>query len=108
MKTIAKLAVALALVAGFTATAVAADETITGKLMCAKCTLKKANQEQCQDVLVTADAAGKTTEYYVEKNDVAKAFGHTCKGDKPAVVTGAVSEKDGKKWIAASKMDALK
>ena len=107
MKTIAKLAVALALVAGITATAVA-DETITGKLMCAKCSLKKAGQEQCQDVLVAADAAGKTTEYYVEKNDVAKAFGHTCKGEKPAVVTGAVSEKDGKKWIAASKMDAPK
>ena len=88
MKTIAKLAVALALVAGVTAaTAVAAEETVTGKVMCAKCTLKKAGQEQCQDVLVATDAAGKTTEYYVEKNDVAKAFGHTCKGDKPAAVT---------------------
>ena len=105
MKTIAKLAVALALVVGFVSTAVA-DETVTGKLTCAKCSLKKA--DQCQDVLITTDAAGKTTEYYVEKNDVAKAFGHTCKGEKPATVTGAVSEKDGKKWIAATKMEAPK
>jgi hypothetical protein len=105
MKTIAKLAVALALVVGFVSTAVA-DETVTGKLTCAKCSLKKA--DQCQDVLITTDAAGKTTEYYVEKNDVAKAYGHTCKGEKPATVTGAVSEKDGKKWIAATKMEAPK
>ena len=109
MKTIAKLAVALALVAGYAATAVAAEETITGKLMCAKCTLKKADaRTSARTCWSPLDAAGKTTEYYVEKNDVAKAFGHTCKGDKPAVVTGAVSEKDGKKWIAASKMDAPK
>ena len=107
MKTIAKLVVALALVAGFVSTAVA-DETVTGKLMCAKCSLKKAGQDKCQDVLITTDAAGKTTEYYVEKNDVAKTFGHTCQGEKPATVTGAVSEKDGKKWIAATKMEAPK
>ena len=104
MKTIARLAVALALVAGFVSTAVA-DETVTGKLMCAKCSLKKADQDKCQDVLVTTDAAGKTAEYYVEKNDVAKAFGHTCQGEKAASVTGTVSEKDGKKWIAASKIE---
>jgi len=107
MKTIAKLAVALALVVGFVSTAVA-EETVTGNLMCAKCTLKKADQDKCQDVLVSKDSAGKVTEYYVEKNDVAKAYGHTCKGEKPAAVTGTVSEKDGKKWIAATKMEAPK
>src|SRR5262245_40981915 len=107
MKTIVKLAVALALVAGFVSTAVA-DETVTGKLMCAKCSLKKAGQDKCQDVLITTDAAGKTTEYYVEKNDVAKTFGHTCQGEKPASVTGASGKKDCKKWIAATKMEAPK
>jgi hypothetical protein len=108
MKTIAKLSIALALLAGYAVTAAAAEETISGKLMCAKCTLKKADATQCQDVLVAQDSAGKATEYYVEKNDVAKAYGHTCKGEKPAVVTGTVSEKDGKKWIAASKMEPPK
>jgi hypothetical protein len=109
MKTIAKLCLALTLVVGIVAVAAAGDETtVSGKVMCAKCSLKKADAKDCQDVLVTKDAAGKVTEYYVEKNDVAKAFGHTCQGEKPAVATGAVTEKDGKKWISATKMEAPK
>jgi len=105
MKTIAKLGVAVALVAGLVAGATAGDEvTVTGNIMCAKCTLKKADAKECQDVLVVkgGDKAG---EYYVEKNEVAKTFGHTCSGEKPAVVTGKVTEKDGKKWITATKME---
>jgi len=98
MKTIAKLAVALALVVGFVSTAVA-DETVTGKLTCAKCSLKKA--DQYQNVLITTDAANKTTEYYVEKNDVAKAYGHTCKGEKPATVTGARAGRATPRWPRA-------
>jgi hypothetical protein len=108
MKTIAKLGLALALVLGLVAAATAGDEvTLTGKVMCAKCSLKKADATKCQDVLVVADGdhAG---EYYVEKNDVAKQFGHVCKSEKAATVTGTVSEKDGKKWIAASKMEEKK
>jgi Family of unknown function (DUF6370) len=86
--------------------ATAAAETVSGKIMCAKCTLKKADADKCQDTLVVKDAAGNATEYYIEKNDVAKAYGHTCKGEKPAVVTGTVTEKDGKKWISPTKMEA--
>jgi len=106
MKTIVKLGFALALVVGFVATAGAGEETVSGNVMCAKCTLKKADAKECQDVLVTKDAAGKVSEYYIEKNEVAKAYGHTCQGEKPAVVTGTVTEKDGKKWISATKMEA--
>ena len=108
MKTIAKLGLAVALVVGFVAAASAAEETLNGKIMCAKCSLKKADADKCQDVLVTKDAAGNVSELYIEKNDVAKAYGHTCQGEKPAVVTGTVTEKDGKKWIAATKMEAPK
>jgi hypothetical protein len=108
MKTIAKLALAVALVVGLVAVATAGDETtVTGKIMCAKCALKKADAKECQDVLVVKDG-DKTAEYYVEKNEVAKAFGHTCQGEKAAVVTGKVTEKDGKKWISATKMEEKK
>jgi len=108
MKTLAKFGLALALVAGLVAAAYAGEETtVTGKVMCAKCTLKKADATKCQDVLVVKDG-DKTAEYYVVKNAVAEKFGHTCSGEKAAVVTGTVSEKDGKKWIAPSKMEAPK
>ena len=108
MKTIAKLGLALALVVGLVAGANAGDDTtMTGNIVCAKCTLKKADAKECQDVLVVK-AGDKTSEYYVEKNDVATAFGHVCNGEKPAVVTGKVSEKDGKSWISATKMEAPK
>ena len=107
MKTILKAGLALALVVGLVAPATAGDETLTGKVMCAKCTLKKADAKECQDVLVVK-TGDKTAEYYIEKNDVAKAFGHQCSGEKPAVVTGKVTEKDGKKWISAAKMEEPK
>ena len=106
MKTILKVGLALALVIGLVAPAVA-DETFTGKIMCAKCALKKADAKECQDVLVVK-TGDKAAEYYVEKNDVAKTFGHVCGGEKPAVVTGKVTEKDGKKWISATKMEEKK
>ncbi len=108
LKTIAKLGLAVALAVGFTAAASAGEETLTGKIMCAKCSLKKADAKECQDVLIVKDTAGKVSEYYIEKNEVAKAYGHTCQGEKPAVATGTVTEKDGKKWIAATKMEAPK
>ncbi len=108
MKTLAKLGLSLALVLGLAAAGSAAEETtLTGKVMCAHCNLKKAGVTGCQDVLVVKDG-DKTTEYYVEKNAVAQKFGHVCSGEKPAVVTGTVTEKDGQKWIAPSKMEAAK
>jgi hypothetical protein len=109
MKQIAKLGVALALALGLVAAVTAGDEmTLSGKVMCAKCTLKKADATKCQDVLVVTDSAGKTTEYYVEKTPATQKFGHVCKSEKAATVTGAVTEKDGKKWISPSKMEETK
>lgn len=104
MRTLLKASLALALVVGLVASASAGEEkTLSGKVVCAKCTLKKADATKCQDVLVVEGA-----EYYVEKNAVSEKFGHVCSSSKAAVVTGAVSEKDGKKWIAPSKMEETK
>jgi hypothetical protein len=103
-----RLFVAIALVAalGLATAAIAADMTLSGKIACAKCTLKKADAKECADVLVVAGEKGATTDYYIVKNAVSEKFGHQCKGEKAATVTGEVSEKDGKKWIPPSKMDA--
>ena len=105
-----KLFVALTLVAalGLASAAFASDVTVSGKIACAKCTLKKADAKECQDVLVVAGEKGATTDYYLVKNPVLEKFGHTCTGEKAATVTGSVSEKDGKKWLTPSKMDAKK
>jgi hypothetical protein len=109
MKAIVTVCLALVFVLGMAASAMAADPvTLTGKVMCAKCTLKKADAKECQDVLVVKDAKGTTAEYYLVKNAVQEKFGHVCTGEKPATVTGTVTEKDGKKWLEATKMDEVK
>jgi hypothetical protein len=84
-----------------------AEVTLTGEVQCAMCILKKADAKACQDVLVVADKAGKT-EYYLVKNAASERFGMSCAKPRPAVATGTVSEKDGKKWLAASKLEAVK
>jgi uncharacterized protein DUF6370 len=102
-----KLGLAVALMLAFVATtARAADEvTVNGTIVCAKCKLKKADASKCQDVLVATDAQGATTEYYIAKNDTSEKAGHACTTETKASVTGTVSEKDGKKWITASKIE---
>ena len=81
--------------------------TVEGKITCAKCSLHAEDAKECQNVLVV-DQGGTATQYYVVKNDVSEEYGHACKGEKAAVVTGTVAEKDGKKWITATKMEAPK
>lgn len=83
----------------------AAEETYSGSLMCAMCTLKKADAHECQDVLVVTEANGVKTEYYITKNDVAAKAGEACTAEIKATVTGTVSEKDGRKWLTASKIE---
>ena len=108
MKRIAVSLLALALVLGLSAVALASnarDVTLTGKIACAKCTLKLEGATACQDVLVVAGKdGGAPTYYYFAKTEALDAFGHACKGEKSVVVTGVVAEKDGKQWIAASKI----
>jgi hypothetical protein len=105
-KAFALLILALGLTIGSSGVAKAGDEvTVSGNVACAHCTLKREGVTACQDVLVSKDAQGSTTDYYITKNDVAKKFGHVCQGETPATVTGTVAEKDGKKWITPSKME---
>ena len=83
----------------------AADKevTITGDGKCAKCALKET--DSCQNV-IQAKEDGKTVNYYLAKNDVAKDFhSNICKETKKVKATGTVKEVDGKKEFTASKIE---
>ena len=100
MKTTQIIAAAIASLA-FTAGAFAKDVTVTGEGKCAKCALKKA--DTCQNVVEVKDG-DKTTTYYLT-GDVSKGFHkNLCSATAKVTVSGAVSEKDGKKEIAVSKI----
>ena len=81
--------------------------TITGNMVCAKCTLHETTS--CQNVVqVTKD--GKTVNYYLVQNDASKAaHGAICGGDPEKVtVTGTVEEKDGKQLVTPTKIEPIK
>lgn len=84
------------------------EVTLSGKIACGMCTLKLEGQSECQDVLVVEGDDGKPAYYYLAGNEVLDAFGHSCKGEKSATVVGTVTEKDGKQWINASRIEERK
>jgi hypothetical protein len=76
-------------------------------MICAKCILKEAGLEKCQNVLVV-ETDGEKTHYYLAENEANKEFGDVCKAAKQVRVTGSMSEKDGKMWIAATEIVPVK
>jgi hypothetical protein len=105
MKMLTRIAVAAILIVAIAAPAMALDETYSGSLMCAKCTLNKPDAHECQDVLIVTDDKGVKTEYYITKNDVAQKAGEACTAEVKATVTGTVSQQDGKTWLTPSKIE---
>ena len=108
-----KLKLMIALLAGLAltgvTTALAADEvTITGNMVCGKCTLHETSA--CQNVVQVTGTDGKTVNYYLKQNDVSKAaHDPICGGGSEKVtVTGTVTEKDGKKTLTPTKIDVVK
>ena len=108
-KYITVLLAGIALVGAITVV-LAADSkeiTITGNMVCGKCSLHET--KSCQNVVqVTLD--GKTVNYYLKQNDVSKAaHDPVCGGSSEKVaVTGTVKEKDGKKVLTPTKIDVVK
>jgi type 1 fimbria pilin len=104
-KVVSTAAVLLALV--YCAVAGVADVSVTleGNIVCAKCTLKVEGVDKCQSVLLVKNAARTDTQYWLARNAVAEAFGDVCTDIKPVTVTGSIEEKDGRKWIVATKID---
>src|SRR5579871_2434097 len=84
----------------------AADEvTLDGKVCCAKCELGK--EKACATVVVVKKG-DKEELYYFDKDSEKKFHKEYCQGSSDAKVVGKVTEKDGKKWLAVSKIDAKK
>jgi type 1 fimbria pilin len=85
----------------------AKEVTITGKAVCAKCTLHEG--DKCQTV-IQAEVDGKTVNYYLTENDVSKAFHkNICSGPGEQVTaTGTVKEKKGKEMLTVSKIEPVK
>ena len=110
-----KMKLTLALLAGLafagaTMTARAADSTettITGNMVCGKCTLHFT--DKCQNVVQVTEN-GATVNYFLKQNEVSKAQHEAvCHGDSEKVtVTGTVKEKDGKKIMTPTKIDVIK
>jgi hypothetical protein len=99
------LVAVLALIAAGTAGWAGDEVTLKGNIVCAKCTLKKADAKECQNVLLAKGTDGKDVEYYLARSEAADAVGEVCTANKPATVTGTVTEKDGRKWLTASKVE---
>ena len=110
-----KLKLTIALLAGLafagaTLTALADDAkevSITGNMVCGKCTLHLT--EKCQNVVQVTEN-GETVNYYLKQNDVSKKeHSAVCHGDTEKVtVIGNLTEKDGKKILTPIKIDVVK
>jgi len=98
MKTLQLLALSLAFALP------AFGEELQGEATCAKCNLKTA--DKCT-LALTVEKDGKKETILAEQNDVAKGFHkQICQDTKTVKVEGTVTEKDGKKVIALTKIEA--
>lgn len=85
----------------------AAATKIEGEATCAKCTLKTA--DSCQAAITVTGADGKKEVILADKNDAAKAFHKTiCQDTVKVTAEGVITEKDGKKTIALTKITEAK
>jgi hypothetical protein len=77
------------------------EVTLKGDVTCAMCELKKTSK--CNAVLIVKD--GDKEELYFFDADSQKKHGdECCKERKKATIVGTVKEKDGKKWVAVTKI----
>ncbi|HTX21240.1 MAG TPA: DUF6370 family protein [Candidatus Aquilonibacter sp.] len=80
------------------------EVTITGSMVCGKCTLHLT--KECQDV-VQVEKDGKTVNYFLTPNDVSNnAHEPICDpgNSEKVTVTGTVAEKDGKEVMTPTKI----
>jgi hypothetical protein len=102
MKMAVKMALSLAVVLGFLTLALAEDkkkeEVLKGTITCGKCDLKLV--KKCNTVIKVKD-----TVYWFDAESNKKYHKDTCTEAKEGTVKGTVSEKGGKKYVHASKVE---
>jgi hypothetical protein len=77
---------------------------LKGTIVCARCALKETTK--CANAIVVKDGAKEVTYYFKDKGNKESYHEEVCGGArKQGMVTGTVSEKDGKKWIIPSKVE---
>jgi hypothetical protein len=84
------------------------DVKLTGTLMCGKCSLKLTTR--CSNVLQVKEG-DKTVNYFIDDKGNGEPYHEGVCGDgkiQGVVVAGTVTEKDGKKWVKATKVELPK
>ncbi len=106
MKQIACLLMLAFLVTGAVVAGEGEAVTLEGKVLCAKCAFQEEGREKCQNVLVVEED-GKTAHYYLTATEANEGFGDVGMKSPTVRVTGTVSEKDGKTWMDATKIEPV-
>lgn len=83
---------------GLSLSAAEGEKTYQGEMSCAKCNLGTA--DTCEDVLKVGEVV-----YLVEEKGNRKTSEHVCDGTSQAKITGKVEDRDGKKYLVASKIE---
>ena len=106
-----RLVAAMMLVVGLAVAASAARAeapkdtvSLAGDIVCAKCTLKVAGLDHCQNVLLVGDGA-QQKQLWLVANEVSAAFGEVCTARRPVSVTGTVESRDGKQWLTPTRIE---
>lgn len=105
MRVLLSLACALGLVTLGWADDEKKEVTLKGDVTCAKCELKKT--DKCNAVVIVKDG-DKEEIYFFDKASNDKHGDDCCKERRKATIVGTVKEKDGKKWVAVTKITVEK
>lgn len=112
MKYFLSFALAFAGVIGVTTALSAHDEhgtpvSLNGTIICAKCGLKES--KTCQTVIQVKGKTATITYYFADRGAKEQYHEPVCGGEKfPGTVTGVVADKNGKKYIAPTKVEYAK
>ena len=106
MKQLACLLILAFLVTGTVVAGEAEAVTLEGTVMCAKCQFEEEGRDKCQNVLVVK-GDDEPMHYYLTATEANKGFGDVCMKSPTVRVTGTVSEKDGKAWLDATKIEPV-